>query len=146
MRLVSMTSMSQQDRDNVMYGFLTKGERRLPAKGQAIGANPNALSGPHFLASPVNLNTLPPGKTVKVVYSVTVGPITGNPQSVSSQAVISGSNFSSVNASDAVAGSGPTITLLGIAPAFTSVDSTTFTVGSPGSFNVTANGAPSSEL
>jgi len=30
----------EKDRDKVMYGFLTKGERRVPAKGEAIGAVP----------------------------------------------------------------------------------------------------------
>jgi hypothetical protein len=38
------------DRDNLMYGYLTKGERRLPAQGQALTAsNVNKFSAPHFL-------------------------------------------------------------------------------------------------
>ncbi len=133
---------AEQDRDNLMYGFLTKGERRLPAKNQAFGIVPNEKSGMHFLTGAVNIGTLPPNKSVKIVYSVTVGPIVGNPQSVSSQGTVSGSNFSNVLTSDAVAGSGPTITLLGIPPSFTSATSTTFTAGTFGTFNVTANGAP----
>jgi hypothetical protein len=134
---------SGSDRDKLMYGFLTKGERRLPGRGQAAGAVPAADgTRAHFLSAPVNIGTLPPGKSVKIVYSVTVGPISGNPQQVSSQGTVSGSNFSSVPTSDAVAGSGATNTLLAIAPAFTSADATTFTVGTAGSFNVTANGAP----
>ena len=61
-------------RDSIMYGYLTSGERRLPAKGQAIGAVPGSLgSSPHFLGSPVNIGALPAGKTVKIQYSVTVG-------------------------------------------------------------------------
>ena len=43
-------SYAAKDRDNVMYGYLTVGERRLPAPGQARGANPNALGGTHFLS------------------------------------------------------------------------------------------------
>ena len=127
-----------------MYGYLTSGERRLPAKGQAIGAVPGSLgSSPHFLGSPVNIGILPAGKTVKIQYSVTVGPIGGNPQSVTSQGTVSGGNFSNVVTSDTEAGAGqPTVTLLAIAPAFTSANSTTFTVGTTGNFNVTANGAP----
>ena len=132
-----------QDRDSIMFGFLTKGERRLPARDQARGAAPGALPArPHFLASPVNLGTLPAGKSVTIKYSVTIGPIGGNPQQISSQGTVSGDNFSSVSTVDAVAGSGPTNTLLAIAPAFTSANATTFVVGSAGSFSVTANGAP----
>ncbi|MFL6531445.1 MAG: LamG-like jellyroll fold domain-containing protein, partial [Chthoniobacterales bacterium] len=136
-------SYDQKDRDSVMYGFLPIGERRFPAKDQATGIVVNEKSGPHFLSGAVNIGTLPPGKSVKIVYSVTVGPITTvNPQSVSSQGTVSGSNFTSVLTSDAVAGSGATITLLAIPPAITSANATTFTVGSAGSFNVTSTGAP----
>ncbi|HKP03564.1 MAG TPA: putative Ig domain-containing protein, partial [Chthoniobacterales bacterium] len=138
-------SYDVKDRENVMYGFLTSGERRLPANGQAIGAVPGSLSGaPHFLGSPVNIGTLPPNKSVTIKFSVTVGPITGNPQSVSSQGTVSGSNFANVLTDDPTVGGGadPTVTLLGIAPAFTSANATTFTVGTNGNFSVTANGAP----
>jgi hypothetical protein len=131
------------DRDKLMYGFLTKGERRLPAKGEAVGIAADADSTrAHFLSAPVSIGTLPPGKSVKVVYSVTVGPLSGNPQQVSSQATISGSNFSSVQTSDAVAGSGATITLLGVPPTFTSANAGTFQTGVAGSFTAAANGAP----
>jgi uncharacterized repeat protein (TIGR01451 family) len=41
---------SAAERDNLMYGYLTVGERRLPARGQAAGAEANAASGPHFLS------------------------------------------------------------------------------------------------
>jgi hypothetical protein len=37
-------SYAEQDRDNVMYGFLTKGERRLPAKNQAMTASPDTAA------------------------------------------------------------------------------------------------------
>lgn len=131
------------DRSSVMYGYLTTGERRLPIKDQARDAVPGSLIGGHFLGSPVSIGTLPPGKSVKIVYSVTVGPITTiNPQQVSSQGTVSGGNFSNVLTSDLVAGSGATVTLLAIPPAITSGNATTFTVGSAGSFNVTSTGAP----
>ncbi|HEX8679984.1 MAG TPA: putative Ig domain-containing protein, partial [Chthoniobacterales bacterium] len=132
----------ESDRANVMFGILPIGERRLPAHGQALSAKPGSLAGPHFLGSPVNIGTLPPGKSVKILYSVTVGPISGNPQSVSSQGAVSGSNFATVQTSDVGAGSGPTVTLLAIPPTITSANATTFTVGSAGTFTVTANGAP----
>ena len=35
-----------KDRDKVMYGFLTNGERRVPARGDALGATPHAHAGP----------------------------------------------------------------------------------------------------
>ena len=138
-------SYLRQDRNSVMYGYLTKGERRLPAKGQAIGAVPGSLSAtPHFLGAPVSIGTLPPGKGVSIQYAVTIGPIAGNPQQTASQGTVSGGNFSNVLTDDPTVGGAtdPTVTLLGIAPAFTSGASTTFTVGTLGTFNVTANGAP----
>ncbi len=138
-------SYEAKDRDSLMYGFLTSGERRWPAKGEAIGAVPGSLAAvPHFLGSPVNIGTLPAGKSVKIQYAVTVGPISGNPQQVSSQGTVSGGNFSNVLTDDPTVGgaSDPTVTLLGIPPTFTSANSTTFTVGAMGNFNVTANAAP----
>jgi hypothetical protein len=43
-------SYLEKDRDNIMYGYLTVGERRVPALGQARGAQPGALKGSHFLS------------------------------------------------------------------------------------------------
>src|SRR5207302_7679060 len=43
-------SYSEKDRDSIMYGYLTVGERRLPAPGQAEGAMSNALKGSRFLS------------------------------------------------------------------------------------------------
>ena len=40
---------SAAERDNLMYGYLTLGERRLPARGQAAHADATASVGPHFL-------------------------------------------------------------------------------------------------
>ena len=48
-------------RENVMYGFLVPGERRLPFRGQARDANFNGGSGTHYLFTPLNIGTLPPG-------------------------------------------------------------------------------------
>ncbi len=138
-------SYLEQDRDSLMYGYLTKGERRLPAKDQARGAMPHTGGDMHFLTAPVVIGTLPPNKSVKIQYSVTIGPIAGNPQQISSQGTVSGSNFSNVLTDDPTVGGAtdPTVTLLGIPPTFTSADNTTFTVGTNGNFSVTANGAPS---
>ncbi|HVQ38436.1 MAG TPA: LamG-like jellyroll fold domain-containing protein, partial [Pyrinomonadaceae bacterium] len=43
-------SYAEKDRDNLMYGYLTVGERRLPAKSQASSAEPGTLNGSHFLS------------------------------------------------------------------------------------------------
>ncbi|MDX6577346.1 MAG: hypothetical protein QOE96_3299, partial [Blastocatellia bacterium] len=42
-------SYSPQDRDSIMYGYLTVGERRLPSRGQAKGAEAGSLASAHFL-------------------------------------------------------------------------------------------------
>ena len=41
---------AEKDRDNLMYGYLTAGERRMPASGQAKYANLNKGGGSHFLS------------------------------------------------------------------------------------------------
>ena len=100
-------SYLQQDRDSLMYGFLTTGERRLPAMNQALGAVPHEHDGaPHFLTGTINIGTLPPGKSVTITYDV----IVNNPAtttSLSSQGTVSGSNFSNVLTDDLVTGGDP---------------------------------------
>jgi hypothetical protein len=41
---------AEEGRDNLMYGYLTVGERRSPARGQAKGVQSGALKGSHFLS------------------------------------------------------------------------------------------------
>lgn len=90
---------SYLQRNSVMYGFLSTGERRLPAKGQAIGAKPHEHSGSHFLTGTINIGVLPPGKSVTISYDVIVNnPVTTTP--VSSQATVSGGNFANVLTDD----------------------------------------------
>jgi len=43
-------SYAAKDRDNLMYGYLTVGERRLPVKGQATTAISNSSAQTHFLS------------------------------------------------------------------------------------------------
>ena len=43
-------SYLEKDRDSIMYGYLTVGERRLPANGQAVGGHPGATEVTHFLS------------------------------------------------------------------------------------------------
>jgi methionine-rich copper-binding protein CopC len=40
------------NQSSVMYGYLVKGERRLPFEGQAVGAHHSALDGTHYLTGP----------------------------------------------------------------------------------------------
>jgi CSLREA domain-containing protein len=42
-------SYAEKDRDNLMYGYLTVGERRLPSKGQAPRVVSDVNAGVHFL-------------------------------------------------------------------------------------------------
>jgi N-acetylneuraminic acid mutarotase len=97
-----------QDRDSLMYGFLTLGERRLPAKRQAFGVRPHDHNHAetHFLTGAVNIGVLPPGKSVTIIYDV----IINNPATtatLSSQATVSGSNFTNVLTDDLVSGGDP---------------------------------------
>src|SRR5204863_9328731 len=103
-------SYLQQDRDSLMYGFLTKGERRLPAKGEALGAIPGSVAGTHFLGSALNIGTLPKGKSVVVTFTVQISATTAS--SISNQGTVSGSNFSNVLTDDPTVGGAadPTVT------------------------------------
>ena len=104
-------SYLEQDRDSLMYGYLTKGERRLPAKDQASGAMPHAGGEMHFLTSPVVIGTLPAGKSVVVTYTVMVNVGTTAP-TISNQGTVSGSNFANVLTDDpnAAGSANPTVT------------------------------------
>jgi hypothetical protein len=59
-------------RDNVMYGFLTPGERRLPVLGQARNAIPDAGSASHYMFTPLSIGALPAGKSITITFRVTV--------------------------------------------------------------------------
>ncbi len=63
------------DSANLMYGWINQSQRRLPAAGQAEGADPHAHdgeSGPDFLFGVQNIGTLPAGKSLTIVYDATV--------------------------------------------------------------------------
>jgi hypothetical protein len=122
---------SLMDRNNIMYGHLTKGERRLPAQGQAHGATPFASNVTHFLTNtvanpainPLTIGTLPAGKSVVITYSVQVeNPITGSATQLDSQATVhsTSASFSDVASVDyesgAATGSAHTFTLLAPPP------------------------------
>ncbi|MBI1765943.1 MAG: Ig-like domain repeat protein, partial [Acidobacteria bacterium] len=104
-------SYAQPDRDNLMYGYLTVGERRLPLKDQARYAKPGDHRGTHFLSTPpataapnaamsgetvnVSVGTLPAGKSVIIKFNATIAADFAG-TATTNQASISGSNFSTV--------------------------------------------------
>ncbi len=112
-------SYNLRDRDSLMYGQLTKGERRLPVKDQAKGAKPFLGNATHFLTgtlNPITIGTLPVGKSVIITYDVQIeNPIVGASQ-ISSQATVHSttSSFTDVISDDpnAAGATDPTITLL----------------------------------
>ncbi len=66
-------SYDAADRADLMYGFIHQSERRLPGAGQAEGAVPDTLSGaPDFAVGPINIGSLPIGKSVQVVFTAQI--------------------------------------------------------------------------
>src|SRR5438477_3950740 len=141
-----------KDRDKVMYGFLTNGERRVPAKGDATGVKPethDAHDGPHFLAAPVTIGIIPQGKSVTVRYHANINnPIPSSASPISSQGTVSGSNFSNVLTDDPAVGgtTDPTLTPVTIPPRSYSAGGpppATGTVNQPyAGYTFIADGAP----
>ncbi len=108
-----------RSRDNLMHGFLTIGERRLPAPGQAAGVIPGTIKRTQFVFTPVAIGTLPPGKSITLAFSVTINnPLPGGVCQLANQGTVSGSNFSSVltDDPDTAAASDPTVTFLDTVP------------------------------
>ncbi|HKR11326.1 MAG TPA: Ig-like domain repeat protein, partial [Pyrinomonadaceae bacterium] len=131
-------SYSSTTRDSLMYGYLTKGERRLPFKSQARNAIPKQSSEPHFLSVDpepatsgetvnVTIGTLPAGKSVTITFQVTVDNPPNltllNPPRVSNQGTVSGSNFMNVLTDDPAVGGAfdPTVTPINLFDTTTSL-------------------------
>ncbi|WP_367874648.1 Ig-like domain-containing protein [Luteolibacter sp. Populi] len=138
------------DRDSVMFGYLTTGERRLPAAGQATGTSPHHCGASHFLSGPVAIGTLPPGKSVRVTYSVTIANtlVPANTVTiVNSGTVTAAGGISTVTDDPGIGGSQSTVTKVAVAPILSSVpkgffeDTTvTFTAGDFSSHFIDPNG------
>ena len=109
---------SSQDRESIMFGQLTKGERRTPTTNQASGATPFAGDSSHFLTgglNPITIGTLPPGKSVVITYDVVIdNPFTLGATQLSSQATVQSTNAATILTDDPTVGgaSDPTLTLL----------------------------------
>ena len=65
-------SYALADRDDLMYGYLVTGERRLPGAHEAAGATPGSIDHEEFAVGPVSLGTLPAGRTVTITFDATV--------------------------------------------------------------------------
>ena len=100
-------------RNDLMFGYITFGERRLPGVGEADGAVPGSQAGVDFLGLPLTIGTLPAGKTVTVVFQTTINnPVTGSPTQISNTGTISGSNFANVSTTTATTNLAvPTVTV-----------------------------------
>ena len=58
-RLGLPDTYAAKDRDHIMYGYLTVGERRLPAQGQAFGSQTFTRAKAHFLSLGTDENRSP---------------------------------------------------------------------------------------
>src|SRR5262245_52514331 len=83
------------DRDDLMYGWLFTGERRLPGAGEANGAVAGSIAAEEFLGAPVDIGVLPAGKQVVIQWQATVDPQTN-------QLIVNPSNQGTVSATNAV--------------------------------------------
>ena len=82
---------------NLLYGYITPGERRLPADGQAAGAVPGSVAAEAFALAPTLIGTLPAGKAVEISFDSTINGVTNQViVAPSSAASVSGGNFATV--------------------------------------------------
>jgi hypothetical protein len=83
--------------DDVMFGYMSVGERRLPTDGEASGAVPGSIGSTAFALTPVSIGTLPTNKTFDIFFRATIDAQTDKFISpLSNDSTISGSNFSNV--------------------------------------------------
>ena len=80
--------------DDLLAGLLAPGERRLPADGQAEGAEIGSIESTALLGAPVSIGTLEAGKSATITFDAVVDAQTDqiivNP---SNQGTVSGTNF-----------------------------------------------------
>ncbi|HYE27115.1 MAG TPA: Ig-like domain-containing protein [Allosphingosinicella sp.] len=87
--------------DELMYGYMNVGERRLPGDGDADGAVPGSVGSTAFALTPVSVGTLPGNKAVDVFFKATINNQTdGFIVNLNNDSTISGTNFSNVVANE----------------------------------------------
>ena len=117
------------DSGNLMYGYIHQSERRLPAAHQADGADPNHLaeiSGPDFAIGPINIGSLPAGKSVQVVFNATIN-ANDTANTISNQGTASSTQTGSVqtDGDPVTPGQQPTITQVAFPEVNLAIGSTT---------------------
>ncbi|HYI40640.1 MAG TPA: Ig-like domain-containing protein, partial [Allosphingosinicella sp.] len=89
---------------DLMYGYVNAGERRLPAQGEAAGGTPGSVGSTSYAITPVNIGTIPAGKTVDVFIKATItDQRDGFIVNLVNNATISGSNFTTQIAQEMLA-------------------------------------------
>ena len=88
-------SYASGDRDELMYGWLYTGERRLPGADDADGAVAGSITSEEFLGAPLDIGVLPFGKSVTIQWQATI-----NAQN--NQLIVNPSNQGTVAATNAV--------------------------------------------
>jgi len=82
------------DRDELMYGLINPGERRLPGNDDLAGSGTTPLTGTAFALSPVSLGTIPAGRIVVVQWDSTVNAFTNQVvPTFNNTSSVSGGNF-----------------------------------------------------
>ncbi len=88
-------------RSDLMNGFLTLGQRRIPQVDQAVGAVPGSVTSTAFIGSPIEIGTLPAGKAVAITFQATINdPFPPDVTQVHNQGMVTGSNFADVATAD----------------------------------------------
>ncbi|MEO5914482.1 MAG: Ig-like domain-containing protein [Luteolibacter sp.] len=148
-----------EDRNSIMFGQLTTGERRIPSMDQAKDAVPFTGSHAHFLSgglNPITIGVLPAGKSVIITYKVDIeNPVTGGATQISSQGTVHSTtaSFTDVLTDDThpndpadpvLAGvADPTVTLLAVPPSVTTQPTNqVVNLGNVATFTAAASGAP----
>jgi hypothetical protein len=80
--------------DDLMYGFLNPGERRLPASGEAEGAVAGSLAHEEYAIGPItSVTDLPAGKGVDIIFDTMVDTFSNQViPTFNNQATVSGTN------------------------------------------------------
>ena len=98
---------SPDQRDELMYGTINPGERRLPGNDDLTGASGAPLTGIAFALSPVSIGTVPAGRTVTIQWDSTVNAFSDQMlPSFNNFSTLSGSNFVSANSNTETLGPG----------------------------------------
>jgi len=91
-------SYAAGDNDDLMYGLINPGERRLPGADDVQDATGAPVSSLAFALSPVNLGTIPAGRVVTVQWDSTVNAFTNQiVPTFNNTSSVSGGNFVTTN-------------------------------------------------